>query len=210
MLNISDFRKIYHGNTEPVLSIPEYKIDTGIYWIHGENGSGKTSLMKSIAGLIPFEGAIEMDGLHIRHNRMAYAQIVNYAEAEPKYPPFLSGKELIGFYRSTKKGHFPEALLQALGVDKFMSQQTSAYSSGMLKKLSLVLAFTGSARLVLLDEPLVALDVAAVDTLQAAIDRYSKTGVTFLVTSHQPLDGKLVAGITNLSLKNKTLQAAST
>ena len=206
MLTITDFRKKYPGNTEPVLSITKCEIDTGIYWIKGENGSGKTSLLKSIAGLIPFDGSIAVAGVHIHSNRMAYAQIVNYAEAEPRYPPFLSGEELINFYKVTKGGHFPGALLKSMGVEKFMHQKTATYSSGMLKKLSLVLGFTGNPLLVLLDEPLVALDLAAVDTLQSAIRDFSQTGVSFLITSHQPLNNGLIASATTLLLNNKTLQ----
>lgn len=207
MLTITNFQKKYPASLAPVLSISHCKIENGIYWIKGANGSGKTSLLKSIAGLIPFEGSIEVDGCDINDNRMAYLQKVNYAEAEPQYPPFLSGKDLIDFYRSTKKGNFPEALLNSLGVEKFMQQKTSTYSSGMLKKLSLVLAFIGNPTLVLLDEPLIALDVAAVDVLQSAISQYHRAGVSFIITSHQLFNNELISSTTSLLLQEKSLQA---
>ena len=206
MLTITNFQKKYGTSTEPVLSINDCKIEKGIYWIKGANGTGKTSLLKSIAGLIPFEGSIAVDGCDINHNRMAYLQQVNYAEAEPQYPLFLSGKELIDFYRSTKKGNFPDSLLSNLGVEKFMHQKTSTYSSGMLKKLSLVLAFIGNPTLILLDEPLIALDVAAVDVLQAAIRQYHQADVSFIITSHQLFNNELIRGTTNLLLQEKSLQ----
>lgn len=206
MLKIEKFKKTYPGNTEPVLSINNFEIDTGIFWIKGENGAGKTSLLKSIAGLVPFEGSISVDGHDINHHRMAYTKIVNYAEAEPKYPPFLTGEELIRFYKATKQGNFPALLSKELGVEKFKHQKTGTYSSGMLKKLSLVLAFTGNPHLVLLDEPLVALDLASVDTLQTAIRKYHKEGVSFLVTSHQHLDGLLIGDPVTLFLKDRSLQ----
>jgi len=206
MLTITNFQKKYGTSTEPVLSINDCKIEKGIYWIKGANGTGKTSLLKSIAGLIPFEGSIAVDGCDINHNRMAYLQQVNYAEAEPQYPLFLSGKELIDFYRSTKKGNFPDSLLSNLGVEKFMHQKTSTYSSGMLKKLSLVLAFIGNPTLILLDEPLIALDVAAVDVLQAAIRQYHQADVSFIITSHQLFNNELISCTTNLLLQEKSLQ----
>jgi len=205
MLTITNFQKKYGTSLEPVLSIIECKIDNGIYWIKGENGSGKTSLLKSIAGLIPFEGNITVAGCAINLNRMTYLQQVNYAEAEPQYPLFLSGKELIDFYRSAKKGNFPETLIHDLGVEKFMHQKTSTYSSGMLKKLSLVLAFIGKPTLVLLDEPLIALDVAAVEVLQAAIRQYNQSGVSFIITSHQLFNNELISCTTNLLLHEKSL-----
>ena len=206
MLSIKNFEKKYGNSDEPVLSIHDCNIEKGIYWIKGANGTGKTSLLKSIAGLIPFDGNIVVDGLDINHNRMAYLQQVNYAEAEPQYPLFLSGKDLIDFYRSTKKGNFPDTLLNNLGVEKFMHKKTSTYSSGMLKKLSLVLAFIGTPTLILLDEPLIALDVAAVEVLQSAIRQYHQQGVSFIITSHQLFNNELVSCTTNLLLQEKTLQ----
>jgi len=206
MLTITNFQKKYLTSKEPVLSISDCKIEKGIYWIKGANGSGKTSLLKSIAGLIPFEGQITVANSDINHNRMAYLQKVNYAEAEPQYPLFLSGKDLIDLYRSTKKGNFPDSLLSNLGVEKFMHQKTSTYSSGMLKKLSLVLAFIGNPALVLLDEPLIALDVAAVEVLQTAIREYHQAGISFIITSHQLFNNELISCTTCLLLHEKTLR----
>jgi ABC-2 type transport system ATP-binding protein len=206
MLTITHFQKKYPGNPDPVLSIPQLNLAKGIYWIRGENGSGKTSLMKCIAGLLPFEGGIEAAGLNIDKQRMEYTRIVNYAEAEPLYPPFLTGEELIDFYKATKGGNLPNDLIKALGVDKFMQQKTAVYSSGMLKKLSLVMGFTGDPTLILLDEPLIALDVAAVEVLQNCIKTYQQNGVSFIITSHQPMNDELMAITTTLSISNKTLQ----
>ena len=206
MLTLTNFSKTYPGNTEPVLSIAHFELGQGTYWIKGENGSGKTSLLKSVAGLVPFSGQVSFDGVDINKSRMAYAQMVNYAEAEPQYPPFLTGKELVDFYLATKGGQYPAPLAKSLGVEKFLQQKTATCSSGMLKKLSLVLAFTGTPKLVLLDEPLIALDVAAVDALQAAIKSYGSQGVMFLITSHQALNNVLVPGITTLLIKAQTLQ----
>jgi len=206
MLSIRHFKKTYPGTDEPVLSISSLQLAQGIYRIKGENGSGKTSLIKSMAGLIPFDGLLEVDGLNIKTNRMAYTRAVNYAEAEPLYPAFLSGKELINFYHSTKGGPLPTALTGQLGLDKFSGNKTAVYSSGMMKKLSLVLAFIGQPKLILLDEPLIALDVAAVDVLQHTIASFSRQGVSFIITSHQPFEGNTVKISQSFLIQDKTLQ----
>jgi ABC-2 type transport system ATP-binding protein len=205
MLTITSFQKKYPGSDEPVLSIPHFKLDKGIYWIKGENGSGKTSLIKSIAGLIPFSGSIAINEFELSKNRMAYTKTVNYAEAEPQYPAFLTGKELIDFYKSTKGGELPVDLIAVLGVEKFMHSKTAVYSSGMMKKLSLVLGFTGNPQLILLDEPLIALDTAAVEILQNTIAAYNKKGVSFIITSHQPLNNSIVQFDAGFIIKDKTL-----
>ncbi|MFT3680504.1 MAG: ATP-binding cassette domain-containing protein [Ferruginibacter sp.] len=205
MIKILQFKKIYPGNTDPVLHIDHFEISKGIYWLHGSNGSGKTSLIKSMAGLVPFEGNIEVYGKNIFRHRLEYTKAVNYAEAEPLYPPFLTGNELIRFYRATKGELFPEELYIKLGVDKFAAQKTSTYSSGMMKKLSLVLAFIGEPSLILLDEPLIALDSASTVILQQHINTCYGKGIGFLLTSHQDLSTALLTGTQSLFIKNKTL-----
>jgi len=208
MLTITSFQKKYPGSDHPVLSIPHFHLDKGIYWIKGENGSGKTSLIKSIAGLIPFTGSIAIDGYELHTNRMAYTKRVNYAEAEPQYPPFLTGRELVDFYKTTNGGELPVALMSSLGVEKFLHNKTAVYSSGMMKKLSLVLAFTGHPALILLDEPLIALDVEAVETLQQTIAAYYTQGVSFIITSHQPLSSAVIHYDDVFSINNQTLVKA--
>jgi ABC-2 type transport system ATP-binding protein len=205
MLTINQFEKKYPGSDIPVLSIPDFHLDKGIYWIKGENGSGKTSLIKSIAGLLPFKGNITVAGASLQKNRMAYTKLVNYAEAEPQYPPFLTGKELIDFYKNTNGSELPVDLIHALGVDKFMHNRTAVYSSGMMKKLSLVLAFTGNPQLVLLDEPLIALDTEAVDSLQNCIAASHQRGISFIITSHQPLSSTVIKYDGVFAIKNQTL-----
>jgi len=208
MLQLTSFQKKYPGTDHPVLNIPDCRLDKGIYWIKGENGSGKTTLIKSIAGLIPFTGSIAINGIELHRNRMAYTKLVNYAEAEPQYPPFLTGKELVDFYKSTNSGELPTTLMAALGVEKFLHQKTAVYSSGMMKKLSLVLAFTGNPQLILLDEPLIALDVEAVAALQQTIADYHRKGVSFIITSHQPLSNTVVHYDGVLAIKDQTLVPA--
>jgi ABC-2 type transport system ATP-binding protein len=60
--------------------------------------------------------------------------------------------------------------------------------------------------LILLDEPLIALDVAAVEILQAAIRQFSLSGVSFVITSHQLFNSELVSSACSLVIKDKTLQ----
>lgn len=205
MLTITQFQKKYPGSGTVALSIDNLHLEKGIYWVKGENGSGKTTLIKSIAGLIPFEGAIAVNGFELSRQRMAYTKAVNYAEAEPQYPPFLTGNELISFYKSTKGDELPLQLMASLGIEKFMRNKTAVYSSGMMKKLSLVLAFIGKPQLVLLDEPLIALDAEAVDVLQHTILAYHAKGVSFIITSHQPFNNSIVSFNDRFVIKNQNI-----
>jgi ABC-2 type transport system ATP-binding protein len=205
MLHFTQFEKSY-GAT-PVISIPKLTLKEGIYWLQGENGAGKTTLLKAIAGLTPFSGHIAVLDSDIRKQRTAYRRLVNWADAEPVYPEFLTGNDLITFYQQTKQGDPSTAthLLKAFGADAFAHQKVGTYSSGMAKKLSLVLAFMGTPKWILLDEPLITLDAGAVTTCLSLIHEYHLRGVSFLVTSHQQFKDMAPFSTQLLRIENKTM-----
>ncbi|RYY90888.1 MAG: ABC transporter ATP-binding protein [Chitinophagaceae bacterium] len=189
MLQLTGFRKSY--DSRDVLRIDSLQLAPGCYWLQGPNGAGKSTLLRCIAGLTPYEGNITVDGLDLRKERIAYCRNVSWADAEPQYPGFLNGNDLLAFYLKTRGGTSREAdsLLDALGARSYQQQPLGGWSSGMLKKLSLVLALLGSPRWVLLDEPLITLDTAAQVALTGLLSTRIAAGTSFLLTSHQPLPG---------------------
>ncbi len=164
MLQFENVQK-YYGSFL-AMNIGALSIDKGVWWLQGENGSGKTTVLKMIAGLHPFSGNILLDNLYnLKKQRQQFIRRVNYAEAEPLYPPFLTAKDLIELYCYTKGGNIKEAigLLQQLNVFDSYQKPLATYSSGMVKKVSLTLAFIGKPKLILLDEPLITIDTKAVE-----------------------------------------------
>lgn len=193
-----------------VLDIARLELPAGIYWLQGENGAGKTTCMKVMSGLIPFKGEIVLQGnVSSRRQPVAFRRLINYAEAEPLYPSFLTGHDLLELYLGTKGGNREQvkALGERLGVGVYMHNAVSTYSSGMLKKLSLLLAFTGNPLLILLDEPLITIDSQALAVLYDLIRDYHARGVSFCITSHQPLDQRElpVSGTLRVAAKNISL-----
>jgi len=75
---------------------------------------------------------------------MEYLHSVNYAEAEPLFPPFLSGKDLVQLFVKSKKASQQQSdeLIDALQVSSFIGNPVGTYSSGMLKKVSIILALS--------------------------------------------------------------------
>lgn len=209
MLQFKNFRKYY--NKQLVIEIPDAYFDEGIYWIKGENGSGKSTLIKSIAGLIPFEGELHLCGIsNNKNNVQAYRSIVNYGEAEPVYPEFLKGSDLVALYQNAKMGTEDqvEYLLMRLGVKKFCTQPIGSYSSGMLKKLSLALAFIGNPKLVLLDEPLITLDKETTAIVMELIQEHFANGISVIFSSHQEFKEKINFPVKDLIVDNHHLKMA--
>jgi ABC-2 type transport system ATP-binding protein len=188
MLKIINARKAYHHDL--ILDIPRLELDEGIYWIKGQNGSGKTTLLRMIAGMSPFEGEILCAGISLRKSPQLYRRRISWAEAEPAYPPFVRGQELLAFYRHVRKApeRQTEALVERFGIRSCLSLPVGQYSDGMVKRLSLLLAFVGEVSLILLDEPLATLDAMAAAFLPQLIQQYRQEyGASFLFTSHQPI-----------------------
>jgi ABC-2 type transport system ATP-binding protein len=205
MYSISNFSKSYSGNL--IVAIERLRLNPGLYWIKGENGSGKTTLFRSLAGLHPCEGNAGFDdGVSLKATPTAYRKYVNYAEAEPLYPGFLTGKDLVHFVGGAK-GMLQEQkqMIERLGLLTYYENSCDTYSSGMLKKLSLGLAFLGKPRVIILDEPLITLDELARTFLVELVHKFlSKQNTIALISSHQHLDESLaIAG--TFTVKNKTL-----
>lgn len=206
VITLKDVRKAYQGN--PVLEVPFLEVPAGIHWLQGQNGAGKTTCMKVIAGLIPFSGEILLQGdISNKTNPVALRKAINYAEAEPLYPAYLTGNDLLALYINTKGGDkdWIQELVYKLGVHAYINFPVSSYSSGMLKKLSLLLAFTGTPQLILLDEPLITIDTAAVETLYSLIREKTAQGASFIITSHQPLDESIIQLTGTLTVADKTI-----
>lgn len=211
MLQFQNFTKSY-GNY-PALKIENLKLKTGIYWIKGVNGSGKSTLLKSIAGILAFEGDILLGhGISLKKQPVAYRKLVNFAEAEPVFPDFLTGTEMISLFADAKDAPAgqQDQYIKSMGMQGFIDRPVGTYSSGMMKKLSLLLAFLGSPQLILLDEPLITIDTASLTILNTWIrEKHEQDGTSFLLSSHQILeDGSLpVSG--ELLVEDQTLKFIS-
>jgi ABC-2 type transport system ATP-binding protein len=210
MLQFKNFSKSY--NDQQVITISALTLEAGIYWIRGENGSGKSTLFKSLAGLLPYRGNIVLQGtIDQRQQPLEFRRRVNFSEAEPLFPGFLTAKDLVRFVGSARDASTDQQndITSRLGIDSFIDKRCETYSSGMLKKLSLALAFLGKPNVIILDEPLITLDEQARNILLKMIADVNSTGdVITLLSSHQSFDlpGVQIRG--SFNIVDKTLVAS--
>lgn len=206
MLLLENIKKYYGGFL--ALEISSLVVGKGLWWLKGENGSGKTTFLKMIAGLHPFSGNIVLENkLSLRKQRQQYVRSVNYAEAEPLYPTFLTAKDLVHLFCYTKGGKVDEAgdMLKRLHVYDAYNEPLGSYSSGMIKKVSLTLAFVGKPKIILLDEPLITIDVKAIEAICDMIKEKSREGVSFIISTHQAIHANQLNFTETLYAENRTI-----
>ncbi|WP_447641337.1 MULTISPECIES: ATP-binding cassette domain-containing protein [Chitinophagaceae] len=206
MLQISNYKKSY--GKKIVLAIENCLLDQGIYWIQGVNGSGKSTLLRSIAGILSFNGTIVWNGLDSVKEGIAYRSKVNFGDAEPMFPGFLTGNELIKMFLDVKKAPLGQEknLVADLQMEYYLDTTVSTYSSGMLKKLSLLLSFLGNPELIILDEPFITIDVATLETVYSWIKKsWREKHITFLLSSHQTIDPTAFPELIKMQITDKNL-----
>lgn len=186
MLKVKNFSKSYNNHT--IVAVENLEIPEGIHWFKGINGSGKSTFFRAVAGILPFDGELVFNNLDIRKDAIAYRMAVNMSEAEPQYPDYLSSYDLLSFIAEAKKATTAQLneLAESLGVNAYWKSPISTYSSGMLKKVSLISAFLGTPKLIMLDEPLITIDDRSVQIVYELVKQYAENNkVNFFLSSHQ-------------------------
>lgn len=175
-----------------MLDFPKWKIEPGIHWLKGGNGTGKSTLFEIIAGQIPFQGEVFLDDIILKKQPIEFLSHISFAEAEPQYPNFITGKEMIDFYSEVRKADPKQGqeLADYFDMTDFLADEIGGYSSGMTKKLSLICAFIGYPTCYILDEPFITIDAASTKKLYTLISERAAEGKSFLLSSHQPVDDK--------------------
>lgn len=206
MLTLHSFRKSF--GDQVILDIPELSMDHGIHWVKGRNGSGKTTLFNCLAGLSPYHGQVALNGIDLQKAPGDYKLIMNYSQSEPVFPEFLTGQEMIDFFCKLKNADIKQVaiLSEALGLDEFAHKLTGSYSSGMMKKLSIVLAFLGKPKMIILDEPLITLDKEAQSAVTEYIALQYKSGTSFIFATHQDFENALIKATEVYEVKNQGIR----
>ena len=158
----------------------------------GANGSGKSTTMKMITGLIEMTGGeILFNGKPTQHDLIAFKQRLGYVPEEPHLYSHLSGLEYL--FMVAQLRDLPSALaakridglLQLLSLHGDRHASISGYSKGMRQKILLIAALLHNPDLLLLDEPFSGLDVATGLVLRSLIQELAARGKVVLFSSHE-------------------------
>jgi ABC-2 type transport system ATP-binding protein len=204
LITVTNYAKYYDATL--VLAIENQSFNAGIHWLLGKNGSGKSTLFKSIVGIIPFEGNISINGMAA--GSIAAKKLLGFSEAEPNYPSSVSAYDILSFIAEVRSAdmNFLEKIVKDWGVELYWKQAVHTYSSGMLKKISLISAFLGSPTWILLDEPFILIDAATVSKLQELISYFAEHwGSSFIISSHQTFELATKHTILTYQIENKQI-----
>ncbi|MDQ7816358.1 MAG: ABC transporter ATP-binding protein [Melioribacteraceae bacterium] len=157
-----------------------------ITYLVGPNASGKSTLIKSILGLVkPTSGLITIDKEVLNGNYLYRAKI-GYMPQVANFPENLTVKEILNMIKSLRDGiiTYDEELISQFKLEKEFDKRLKNLSGGTKQKVNAVIAFLFCSEILILDEPTAGLDPVSSSILKDKIIGENKKGKTVIFTSH--------------------------
>lgn len=152
----------------------------------GPNGCGKTTLIKSILGMvIPNSGEITFEGKNIA-NDFQYRNHIGYMPQIGRYPDNMKVGQIIDMIKNIRNSHaqLDEDLYKQFKLESISNKRMRTLSGGTTQKVSATLAFLFNPEVLILDEPTAGLDPLASEILKEKIIAERNKGKLILITSH--------------------------
>ena len=147
-----------------VLAVEEVSFDVAAgeaFALLGPNGSGKTTTLKAVAGLLaPAQGEILIDGVDLRRDPKKARRKTSYLPQRVAFPESLTAREILEFYRGLRKlpAERVEQMLDRFRFRAMERRYVQEFSGGMVQRLGIAVMCLADAPILLLDEPTVSLD----------------------------------------------------
>lgn len=185
MLEIQELSKSY-GKHLAVDRVSFFVPDGQVGILLGPNGAGKSTIIKSIAGLLRYQGRIGIQGISSR--ALEAKKIFGYVPEIPAMFDALTVREHIEYirkaYGSAITDEEVDALLERFELGDKQDKLGNELSKGMMQKVSICCALAIKPRVMLLDEPMVGLDPQAIKELKKVVLELRDQGVTVLISTH--------------------------
>ena len=156
-----------------------------IVGIMGINGSGKTMVLRAIAGLIRVDGSVEIGGKKMEPGECP--KDIGVLIEMPGFLPEFTGKknlQLLGMLQEGVTEEDIEEAMNAVGLDPKDRRHYKKYSLGMKERLGIAQAILKKPKLILLDEPTNGIDSDGIQMLEELLRHLKEAGSTIVVTSH--------------------------
>lgn len=184
MIAVKNLRKSFGNLT--VLDDLTFTLDKGgIYAILGPNGSGKTTFLKTILGMVlPDKGTVFFDQVDISTSH-DYRKKLGYLPQIARFPDNITVSELIHMIIDIRQVPAqPEPLVELFVLKPFLDKKLGNLSGGTRQKVNIVLTFMFDTSVLILDEPTAGLDPVSLIKLKELIANAKQQGKIILITSH--------------------------
>lgn len=197
MIQLQNVTKRIKENT--VLDNVSYTFKSGfVYGLYGQNGSGKTMLLRAISGLINLDsGSIFIDGEKL-HDKIEFPPETGIVIENMELLPECSAKKNLKMLAKIKNIADEKDIrfsLERVGLDPDSDKKVKKFSLGMKQRLNIAQAIFENQKIILLDEPTNALDEEAVQLIYKIIREEKSRGATIIVATHHKEDLKEVCDV---------------
>ncbi|WP_242620550.1 ABC transporter ATP-binding protein [Senegalia massiliensis] len=190
IINVRNLIKNYGENK--VLKGVDFKVKKGdVYGFLGHNGSGKTTTMNILAGIIGYnDGDIKINDLDMITNKEKLKGAIGYLPEEPKFYPYMTAKEYLNFigrilgYDKNQINTKNKELISLVKLDKSINKKIGGYSRGMKQRLGIAVSMYNNPKILLLDEPSSALDPMGRKDVIDIIEDLKKLDITVFLSTH--------------------------
>lgn len=185
-LEMKDVTKRIRGTT--VVDKVAFTMEKGrVYGLWGKNGSGKTMILRLLAGLIlPSEGEIRIDGKCLGKD-MGFPESLGLLIENPSFISYETGFQNLAYLAHIRKRVSDQQIretLEAVGLDPDDRRTFRKYSLGMKQRLGIAAAIMEKPELLLLDEPFNALDTKGVAQVKALLKAMKAEGTLIVLACH--------------------------
>ena len=192
MLNVTGLSKKYPSNDKYSAHDISFSVAAGeVVGLVGSNGAGKSTIIKSIIGVLPFqEGKVEINGFDLNTQSEQAKKQIGYVPDDHSVYDKLTGREYINYigslYGATKqqKEYVANDLAKQFDIAYALDTQIAGYSHGMKQKICILGALVHNPALWILDEPMVGLDPQTMALLVKLIRNYADEHHAVLFSSH--------------------------
>ena len=159
--------------------------------VTGINGSGKSSLLRQLAGLLPISaGEIQWNEKNIADDTSNYQQNLQFIGHLEGLKPELTVLEMLNYWCVLRGQKTPDNLTEILtsfNLENLLNQPVRRLSAGQKRRLSLTRLLLNPAKLWLLDEPATALDTASTEKLVKVINQHCASGGMAVIVTHHDI-----------------------
>ncbi|MBN1621150.1 MAG: ABC transporter ATP-binding protein [Endomicrobiales bacterium] len=218
-IQTSNLTKIYKRkhlwNTYTTRGVEDLSLDINegeIFGLLGLNGSGKTTTIKLILGLLkPTEGGISVFGSSVpSRDTLKY---IGYLPEVPYFYRYLTAFEILKFYGNLSgienTEEKAEKMLEVVGLGSWRNKRLSEFSKGMVQRVGIAQSLLHDPKILIFDEPVSGLDPLAVQEIRNLIIKLKSQGKTLFLSSHLISEVEKVCDRVGILVKGKLVQTLS-